>query len=58
VQDLDRQVFALLTKELLRLLGQDDSCTVVWIDDVVADFEIALESLDFEVGVRRRVGFS
>jgi len=40
VEDLDREVFLLLTEDLLALLLEDLAGPVMRIDDVVADFEI------------------
>ena len=38
VQDLDRQVLALLTENLALFLLHDRTCSVVWIHHLVADF--------------------
>jgi hypothetical protein len=40
VEDLDREVFLLLTEDLLALLLEDLAGPVMGIDDVVADFEL------------------
>jgi hypothetical protein len=56
VEDLDRQVLALLAEELLALLAEHDTGPVVRIDDVVANLEVlALQHLDLEIGVSRFV---
>ena len=48
MQDLDRQVLALLPEQRLGLLGGNDTRTVMRIDDVVTNLEIAVEILEFE----------
>jgi hypothetical protein len=40
VEDLDRQVLAVLAEDLARVLLEDLARTVVGIDDVVADVEL------------------
>jgi len=50
MQDLDRQILALLPEQRLGLLGRNDTRTVVRIDDVVTNLEIAVEILEFETG--------
>jgi hypothetical protein len=40
VKDLDRQVFPALPKYFLVLLAQHLACSVVWVNDVVADLEL------------------
>jgi hypothetical protein len=51
VQDLDRQVLALLAEDLLLLLLEDLAGTMVWVDDVVAELELDVLGLtgDLEV---------
>jgi hypothetical protein len=49
VQDLDRQVLALLAEDLARLLLEDLASPVVGIDDVVADVEFDDGNLGDEV---------
>jgi hypothetical protein len=49
VEDLDRQVLALLSEDLLLLLLEDLAGTVVRIDDVVADLEVDALDLGLEV---------
>jgi hypothetical protein len=51
VEDLDRQVVALLAQKGLRLLLLDDARAVVRVDDVVADLEITGEVLEYQIGV-------
>jgi hypothetical protein len=46
VEDLDGEVLALLTEDLLGLLLEDLAGPVVGIDDVVADLEIDVLDLD------------
>ena len=46
VEDLDRQVVALLPKQLLRLPALDHSGPMVRIDDVVARVERALDGAE------------
>ena len=58
VKDVDRQVVALLTQQLLRLLLEHDSSAVVRVDDVVSDLELDQRNIDdFEVGDRRLVDY-
>jgi hypothetical protein len=57
VEDVDGQVVALLSQQVLRLPLQNDARPVVGIDDVVADLEVADGRLDLEVGYRRLVGY-
>jgi hypothetical protein len=52
VEDLDRQVVALLAEKLPRLLADDDTGPVVRVDDVVASLECALDGADLVIGVR------
>jgi hypothetical protein len=40
VEDLDREVLAALTEDLLLLLSEDLARPVVWIDDAVAYLEL------------------
>ena len=40
MQNLDRQVFALLAKDVLELLADDLACPVMRVDDVVANLEL------------------
>jgi len=49
VQDLDRQILALLAEDLARLLLEDLASPVVGIDDVVADVEFDDGNLGDEV---------
>jgi hypothetical protein len=49
VKDLDRQVLALLPEDLLLFLLEDLACTVVRVDDVVADLEVDALGLDDKV---------
>jgi hypothetical protein len=51
VQDLDRQILALLPEQRLGLLGGNDTRTVMRIDDVVPNLEIAVEILEFETNL-------
>jgi hypothetical protein len=51
VQDLDRQVLALLAEDLLLLLLQDLPRAVVRVDDLVADLVVDLRSLSLYVEV-------
>jgi hypothetical protein len=54
VEDLDRQVLALLAEELLALLTENHAGPVVRIHDVVANVEVlALQQFDVEIGVSR-----
>jgi hypothetical protein len=54
VEDLDREVFALLTEKLLALLAENHSGPVVRIHNVVANVEVlALQQFDLEIGVSR-----
>jgi hypothetical protein len=54
VKDLDRQVLALLTEELLALLADDNAGPMMWVNDVVANIKIvALKNFDLEIGVSR-----
>jgi hypothetical protein len=46
VEDLDGEVLALLTEDLLGLLLEDLAGPMVGIDDVVADLEIDVLDLD------------
>jgi hypothetical protein len=49
VQDLDREVLALLAEDLPALLLEDLACPVMGVDDVVADVEFDDRDLDFKV---------
>jgi hypothetical protein len=49
--DLDRQVVALVSQELLRLLLENDAGPVVWINDVVANLEVDDQRLGLEAGL-------
>jgi hypothetical protein len=40
VQDLDREVFALLTEDVLDFLANDLACAVVGINNAVSDLEL------------------
>ena len=40
MQDLDREVLALLAKDVLELLADDLACSVMRVDDVVANLEL------------------
>jgi hypothetical protein len=51
VKDLDREVLAHLTEDVLVLLLDDLTGTVVWIHDVVADLEVDALRLRNEVEV-------
>jgi hypothetical protein len=51
VEDLDREVFLLLTEDLLALLLEDLAGPVMGIDDVVADFELDEFRLDGDLEV-------
>jgi hypothetical protein len=49
VEDLDRQVLALLAEDVLELLLEDLTSPVVRIDDVVADLELDVLQLGDDV---------
>jgi hypothetical protein len=51
VEDLDREVLALLTEDLLLCLLENLAGTVMWVDDVVAELELDVLGLtrDLEV---------
>jgi hypothetical protein len=51
VEDLDRQVLALLAEDLACFLLEDLARTVVGIDDVVADVELDNRYFDFDFKV-------
>jgi hypothetical protein len=51
VEDLDREIFLLLTEDLLALLLEDLAGPVMGIDDVVADFELDEFRLDGDLEV-------
>jgi hypothetical protein len=54
VEDLDRQVLALLAEELHALLAEKHTGPGVRIDDVVANVELlAVQNFDLEIGVGR-----
>jgi hypothetical protein len=57
VEDVDSQVVALLSQQVLRLPLQNDARPMVGIDDVVADLVVANWRLDLEVGYRRLVSY-
>jgi hypothetical protein len=58
VEDVDGEVVALLSHQVLGLALQDHSCAVMRIDDVVSNLESALDwCLDLEVGYRRLVDY-
>ena len=46
VEDLDREVLALLAEDLLRFLLEDLAGPVMRVDDVVADLELDVLDLD------------
>jgi hypothetical protein len=49
VQDLDGEVLPLLTEHLLQFLLEDLPSPVVGIYDVVADLELDVDDLNFDV---------
>jgi len=51
VQDLDREVLALLAEHLLEFLLEDLPRAVMGVDDVVADLELDVDDLDLDVEV-------
>jgi hypothetical protein len=51
VEDLDRQVLALLTEYLLDLLGTNLACPVVRVDDVVPELELDELDLDLDLHI-------
>jgi len=53
VEDLDGEVVALFPEQRLGLLLLHDAGTVVRVDDVVADFEVAAQILQLETGLGR-----
>ena len=55
VEDVDGQVVAAFSHQVLGLLLQDHACAVMRIDDVVTDLEVAVKRFEFEVGYRRLV---
>jgi len=48
VEDLDREVLALLAEDLLRFLLEDLPCPVVGVDDVVAYVVLLVRRLTLE----------
>jgi hypothetical protein len=57
VEDVDGQVVAALAHQVSGLLLQDHARTVMGIDDVVADLEVAVGHLDLEAGYGRLVDY-
>jgi hypothetical protein len=51
VQDLDREVLALLAEQLLLLFLEDLARSVVRVDDLVADLELDRRGLRLEIEV-------
>jgi hypothetical protein len=56
VEDLDREVLALLAEDVLLFLLDDLTRAVVRVDDVVADFEIDALDLAADVEVFELIG--
>ena len=56
VQDLDCQVVPLLAEEVLGLLHEHHPSPVVWIHDVVADVECALDGAQLVSDLYRFLG--
>jgi hypothetical protein len=53
VEDLNRQVVAVLSEEFLGFLFDHDARAVLRVDDVVSNLEVARRSLNLDVSLHR-----